>query len=220
MQHGQTYTISEAAALSGRHPNTIRQKIKSGQLEASVSQGKYGEEYRITFAAMVEAGLLPEPEPQEPVLDAEITPEAAAEPAAESAAAGTTAISADAAAALTSLRDLYQRHEQAMYRLGYLQGEMERLKALEETAESLRETNTERERELTDLRRELEDKERAVREAESLRAELERTRGRLREMETLRQDIDQLKELASQQERVIKDLETTTRKRSWWQIWK
>ena len=59
MPQSRTYTINEAASLSGRHPNTIRQKIKGGQIPATVSQGKFGDEYRIAHEDLVAAGLLP-----------------------------------------------------------------------------------------------------------------------------------------------------------------
>jgi len=125
----ETLTISEAAQLVERHPNTIRQRIKSGQLEAHVEAGRFGDEYRISRQALRDSGLLrgafpasdqPEPRPAAPAEDENETPDAAA---------GVTT---------AALIDLYQRHEQAMFRLGYMQGEMERNRALAETAESLR----------------------------------------------------------------------------------
>ena len=51
-----TYTIAEAAALTGLHKNTIRMRVKIGQLEAQVRNGKFGEEYRISHAELVRAG--------------------------------------------------------------------------------------------------------------------------------------------------------------------
>jgi DNA repair exonuclease SbcCD ATPase subunit len=230
MSQRRTYTINEAAALSGRHPNTIRQKIKMGLLEASVTQGKFGEEYRIAHETLVEAGLLSSSGPlgeasNSPVLDAELvedreTPDGRAERTERPEEPPTST-------ALAALGELYQRHEQAMFRLGYLQGELERLKALEETAESLRRDNTARSEEVQTLKSALQEKdaeareaerlrqerEREARETERLRRELERAQERLREMEQLRQDIDQLKgQMTAQQ------LEAEARK-PWWQFW-
>src|SRR5258708_37619644 len=58
-----TYTITEAAALTGLQKNTIRMRVKLGQIPALRSPGKFGEEYRITQDALVMAGLLAPPEP-------------------------------------------------------------------------------------------------------------------------------------------------------------
>ena len=58
MSQTSTYTIAEAAALTGLHRNTIRMRIKLGQLEATVRPGKFGDEYRISHSALVSAGLL------------------------------------------------------------------------------------------------------------------------------------------------------------------
>ena len=41
--------------------------------------------------------------------------------------AGSPAVSPRSAAALS---ELYERHEQAMFRMGYMQGELDRMKAL------------------------------------------------------------------------------------------
>src|SRR5262245_66333745 len=65
-----SYTIAEAAALAGLHKNTIRHKVRLGQLEAETRHGKFGEEYRIPHDALVRAGLI------EGVLEsAELAPE-------------------------------------------------------------------------------------------------------------------------------------------------
>src|SRR5438874_7243214 len=63
-----TYTIAEAAAITGLHKNTIRMRVKLGQLDAQVRNGKFGEEYRISHAELVRAGLI------EGVLDASESP--------------------------------------------------------------------------------------------------------------------------------------------------
>lgn len=136
-----TYTISEAAALVERHPNTIRQRIRSGQLKATVEPGRFGDEYRISRDDLVAAGLL-----RDPVFSTgedEVPPaaEAARQPSGEAAPA--------------ALLDLFQRHEQAMYRLGYLQAELERNRALAETAESLRTDRDQRSLDLHDALQEL-----------------------------------------------------------------
>jgi excisionase family DNA binding protein len=55
---GKTYSIKEAAAITNLHPNTIRGKVKDGSLQAEKTEGKYGLEYRISEASLVQAGLL------------------------------------------------------------------------------------------------------------------------------------------------------------------
>ena len=203
MPSPRTYTIAEAAALTGLHRNTIRQRVRMGQLEATVQPGKFGEEYRISHEALVDGGLLKEEGPlgegAEDVLEADFVPGPhAGEPAM-------------ANPALAALGELYQRHEQAMFRLGYLQGELERVKALAETAESLRHRTEEQQQEMASLKRDAD-------EAERLRRELERTQERLREMEALRKDLQVVKELAARQEAVIEQLETVSQ-RPWWKLW-
>lgn len=223
MPPSYTYTINEAAGLTGRHPNTIRQKIRLGQLEASVQQGKYGEEYRIPHDALVRAGLLAPEGPRvdaphaEAVLNAEFVageedeaPEPSGSPREEAPASEPPS---------GALGELFQRHEHAMFRLGYLQGELERLKALAETAESLRQDRDTSEREVRELRTSLEEKERAAAEAEALRAELERARARLREMETLRREMEALKRIADEQERRMAELAAMARAPRW-QFWR
>lgn len=234
MPQQPTYTINEAAALTGLHRNTIRQRIRLGQLDATIQPGKFGDEYRIAHGALVSAGLLDaqgplgEEVPAEAVLDAEFTPEGetgarvqTAVPIEETHGEGAHAL---AHSTLTALAELYQRHEQAMFRLGYLQSELERVKSLAETAESLQQDRAARDEQLDTLRGALHEsqleKERQAREAETLRLELERAQERLREMETLRQDIDQLKNHAGKQERLIDELVTAAQKRPWWQFWK
>jgi len=193
----ETYSISEAAAVTSKHPNTIRLKIRLGQLRADVSHGKFGEEYRIPHAALVEAGLLageadhsgeaggaPYPAPAAPDTgDAEWAAGEAVgaagvggEPASTSSAplqseSLTGSDQAGLAASLSALTALYQRHEQAMFRLGYLQGELERFKALEETAESLRDERDSREAEARNLRAAAEERDRLRQQAEAREAE-------------------------------------------------
>src|SRR5947208_12787519 len=131
-----TYTIAEAAALTGLHKNTIRLRVKLGQLEAQVRNWKFGEEYRISHAALVRAGLI------EGVLDGQESPlgdlsfeggdEPDLRPLSEEPGED---LPAPALAA--SLAELFQRHEQAMFRLGFMQSEMDRMKSLGESAESL-----------------------------------------------------------------------------------
>lgn len=235
MPQQPTYTINEAAALTGLHRNTIRQRIRLGQLDATIQAGKFGDEYRIAHSALVSAGLLAadgplgEDLPGEAVLDAEFVSPTAAEPqapkeAADAAGAGSGESSqALASSTVAALGELYQRHEHAMFRLGYLQGELERMKALAETAESLQQDRHARDQQIESLRSTLQEaqfeKERQAREAEALRVELERAQERLSEMETLRRDIDQLKSLAGQQERLLQEL-AAPEKRPWWQFWK
>ncbi len=208
-----TYSISEAAALTGLHRNTIRQRIKGGLLEATVQVGKFGEEYRITRQALRDAGLLTEePLREGPALDPDILD---ADGHAEGN--GASRDTAPGATTVIALQELYQRHEQAMFRLGYMQGELERFKALADRAESLQEDNQVRQHEVQSLRAALDEKDRAASEAETLRQELERAREHLRELESVRRDLEHLKSLADQQEKTIGLLEAT--QKPWWRFW-
>jgi len=220
MPEQPTYTISEVSQLTGLHRNTIRTKIRLGSLEATIQQGKFGEEYRVSREAMIRAGLLPgeeleTPEPQEPVLEADVV-SGSGRPRSEQPA---EADSSTLAGAIAALSDLYQRHEQAMFRLGYMQGELERVKALAETAESLQQAHDARGEELAKLRAALQEKERQAQEAEQARRELEAARAQLREMEKLREDLERLRNLAEQQEATINHLEEAVR-RPFWQFWR
>src|SRR4051812_15658398 len=69
-QSAETYTIAEAAALTGLHRNTIRMRVKLGQLMAERAIGKFGEEYRISRQTLVDAGLLAPTEPSSPPVQA------------------------------------------------------------------------------------------------------------------------------------------------------
>ena len=53
-------SIAAAAALTGRHKNTIRRYIKQGRLPSSLVRGKYGEEYTVERDDLL-ALLAPEP---------------------------------------------------------------------------------------------------------------------------------------------------------------
>lgn len=165
-------TIAEAAALTGLHKNTIRMRVKLGQLTAERAVGKFGEEYRISHEALIEAGLLAPPIPPEP------SPPPAA-PGSPPPAEPTPHMPSQAV-----LADLLQRHEQAMFRLGYLEAELVRHKALAENAESLQTAAREREIEVRELRRELERAQERVREIDELRSllrEMERNTEQMRE---------------------------------------
>jgi excisionase family DNA binding protein len=170
------YTIAEAAALTGLHKNTIRMRIKLGQLDAHRAQGKFGEEYRIERAALIKAGLLT---PEEPPSTPTVTPPLADPDLLEAPRLDTPPIASQAA-----LLDLLQRHEQSMYRLGWLEAELARHKALAENAESLQQTAWERELEIRELRRDLERAQERNREIEELRnlvREMERETDRMRD---------------------------------------
>ena len=186
-----TYTISEAAALTGLHKNTIRMRIKLGQISALRAPGKFGEEYRITQEALVTAGLLAPPEPPP------VPPESAAAPLTETRS---TPADTHSMASQEALSDLFQRHEHSMFRLGYLEAELARHKALAENAESLQTVAREREMEVRELRRDLERAQERVREIEELR-------GLVREMERdterMREEVERYRAAAS---------------RSWWQL--
>jgi excisionase family DNA binding protein len=170
----ETYTIAEAAALTGLHKNTIRMRVKLGQLAAQRAVGKFGEEYRISRQVLVDAGLLAPPEPPpSPEPTVEVPP-----PPADTASASPGLPSQEL------LSDLLQRHEQAMFRLGFLEAELVRHKALAENAESLQAAARERDWELRELRRELERAQEREREIDELRAllrEMERNTEHMRE---------------------------------------
>jgi hypothetical protein len=208
-----SYTIAEAAALSGMHKNTIRLRIKLGQLEADVRQGKFGEEYRIPHAALIRAGLvegaLEGGAQHENCLDE--APTAAEQERAGPPGAGGEELPVPAFAG--SLADLFQRHEQAMFRLGYMQSEMERLKSLAGNAESLRQDRMPPETEIAELRQQLDEARDQLRDAETTRKELEQARQRL-------QDADDLRRLLADMERETARLRTVVEasqhRRPWW----
>jgi excisionase family DNA binding protein len=171
----ESYTIAEAAALTGLHKNTIRMRVKLGQLPAERAMGKFGEEYRITRQSLVEAGLLAPPDPPPAAFT---IPEAETLPSLEAAPPPPSQVSQEL------LADLLQRHEQAMFRLGFLEGELGRQKALAENAESLQVEVRERELEVRELKRELEraqEREREIDELRTLLREMERTTEQMRE---------------------------------------
>jgi excisionase family DNA binding protein len=171
-----TYTIAEAAALTGLHKNTIRMRIKLGQIAAQRAQGKFGEEYRLTQAALIDAGLLTPPEHPSPL--------AATAPLEQTERAPAPSPDTPHMASQGALLDLFQRHEHSMYRLGWLEAEMARHKALAEHAESLQVEAGEKELENRELRRELERAQERIREIEELRSlvrEMERDTERMRE---------------------------------------
>jgi excisionase family DNA binding protein len=193
MTHAEdlTYTIAEAAALTGLHKNTIRMRVKLGQIPALRAAGKYGEEYRITEAALVSAGLLTPPNtPPDPSDGTEALPPPTHETPPESPPMDSQ----------TALLDLFQRHEHSMFRLGYLEAEMVRQKALAENAESLQSIAREREQEVRELRRELERAQERVREIEELRVLV---REMERDTERMREDVERYKTAAA---------------RPWWQM--
>jgi excisionase family DNA binding protein len=188
---GPTYTIAEAAALTGLHKNTIRMRIKLGQIPALRAPGKFGEEYRISQDTLVTAGLLSPPDTPSTPPEAPSTQATPAEPSTSDT---------PAMAPQTALLDLFQRHEHSMFRLGYLEAELARHKALADNAESLQSVAQEREIEIRELRRDLERAQERVREIEELR-------GLVREMERdterMREDVERYRTAAS---------------RPWWQL--
>jgi excisionase family DNA binding protein len=186
-----TYTIAEAAALTGLHKNTVRMRVKLGQIPALRTAGKYGEEYRITESALVSAGLLTPPDIPSTPTEAAPTPTPT-----------TPEIPSDSPPmnSQTALLDLFQRHEHSMFRLGYLEAEMVRQKALAENADSLHAIAREREQEIRDLRRELERAQERVREIEELRVLV---RDMERDTERMREDVERYRAAAA---------------RPWWQM--
>jgi excisionase family DNA binding protein len=193
MPESRTYTIAEAAALTGLHRNTIRTKVKGGLLAAEVRVGKFGEEYRVSHDALVEAGLLAGEyvAPEDGLLEPEDGPGEGLPPAA------------------AGLADLFRRHEQAVYRLGWLEAELARTRALAENAESLQQESIEREVELRDLRRELERAQVQARDAENLRRMLQDLE---REATSLRQEVESQRaaEQAAAEQAAA---------RRWWAFW-
>ncbi|MBM3458334.1 MAG: helix-turn-helix domain-containing protein, partial [Armatimonadetes bacterium] len=200
MASARSYTISEAAGLTGLHGNTIRKRIKQGALEATVRQGKFGEEYRITYEALVAAGLIADAGPRRSggadlVLEPEWVRDAPPPEAGSGADPGSTALqraaeglegSALTPAGAAALNDLFQRHEQAIYRLGYLQAEVDRLKEIEEQARALEVVSRDQEKEVQELRHSLALRESEAAEAERLRAQLAAKAAEAAEAERLR----------------------------------
>jgi excisionase family DNA binding protein len=180
-----TYTIAEAAALTGLHKNTIRMRVKLGQIPALRTAGKYGEEYRITEGALVTAGLLTPPETPLPPAEAAqaLTP-----------TTQETTHQSPPMASQAALLDLFQRHEHSMFRLGYLEAEMVRQKALTENAELLQAIAREREQEIRELRRELERAQERVREIDELRILV---RDMERDTERMREDVERYRAAAA-----------------------
>ncbi|MBI3911131.1 MAG: helix-turn-helix domain-containing protein [Armatimonadetes bacterium] len=243
MAETSSYTIAEVAEITGLHRNTVRQKIRLGQLQAETYPGKYGEEYRISQAALAEAGLLDrkrspanppaggagaarepapaapapaaqESTPPEPVagsVSLESTPATVTVPATSAPAEAEPVAAPDPTAALL---DLFQRHEQAIYRLGYVQGELERVKTLAERAESLYEQTEQHKHELAQLRAELEAARREAEAAGRLRQELEQARRQAGELEEMRGHLAQMAE-------EVNRLRTTSSaaRRPWWRFW-
>lgn len=225
------YTINEVAGLTGLHRNTIRFKIRTGQLPARIEFGKFGDEYRIARSALFSAGLLAEAPGADRASDGApsesgtMDPELMDEPAASGTVTGSSGSHEEPVPnALTPavFNDLLGRHEQAMFRLGYLQGELERTRALAETAESLRDAAEEQRSELSTWRSRAEalpgveaalDQSKA--ECEALRTKLVRAEEEVRELQAVRKELEVLRGLLERQEEEIEAL----RSRRWWQ-WK
>jgi excisionase family DNA binding protein len=179
-----TYTIAETAALTGLHKNTIRMRVKLGQIPAFRAAGKFGEEYRISQSTLVAAGLLTPPEL--PHAAAPSLPQETSGRPVEPAHEGPHTPSQEGPHIPSQgpLLDLLQRHEQSIYRLGWLESELARHKALEEHTDSLQAAAQEKELENRELRRELERAQERAREIEELRSlirEMERDTERMRE---------------------------------------
>src|SRR6186997_1342318 len=98
-----SYTIAQAAALTGLHRNTIRMKVKAGQIPAEARPGKFGVEYRISRQVLIDVGLLDDAAALEPTDDAEVLAPIEADLVADSSLR-------------SALRDLFLHHENAMFR--------------------------------------------------------------------------------------------------------
>ena len=221
MSQDRSYTIAETAKLTGLHRNTIRMRVKSGQLEAEVAKGKFGDEYRIPYRALLAAGLIPDAttedvraaqtpagEPaetpaEEPVLDAEFT-----EPGHGPQADTSIAI-------LGNLRDLFERHETSVYRLGYAEAELERTKALAERAESLQDQREQQITEIAQLRAALETAQRDAARLPELERELHTSRRQLAELDALRRDLAALRQEHERLLELIREAEEA-KNRPWW----
>src|SRR4029077_16249320 len=86
-----------------------------------------------------------------------------------------------------ALRDLFLHHENAMFRMGYMEAELERSKALAAEAESLQDEHHSQELELRKLRQELERSRSREAEIEELRSVLTEMEG---EIERLRAEVE------------------------------
>lgn len=174
-----SYTIAQAAVLTGLHKNTIRMKVKAGQIRAEAREGKFGVEYRISRQALIEVGLLDAESGVEPPEDLEVLA-----PIASNVITETSLHSA--------LRDLFFHHENAMRRMGFMEAELLRSKALAENAESLEAERRAQDQELLQLRHDLQHaRERAseIEEVRKMLGEMERETERLRsEVESYRQE--------------------------------
>ena len=232
MEPERTYTINEAAALTGLHGNTIRKRVRQGLVEARVEIGKFGEEYRIPHSSLVTAGLIKEgadPPPQEagPVFTPELVGDSDPTGAGSDAATNST-LPVDSGSSTENARpgpdptaalaDLFERHSQAMFRLGYMQGEVDRLKAIADTAESLRQKDSDRVTELQSLQDELRIAREQAEEATALREELHRAQAKIEEMDRMRRDLEALKASAARSEDLILSMAVAPRK-PFWKFW-
>ena len=210
------YTIAEAAALTGMHKNSIRQRVRLGQLEARVHHGKFGEEYRISHSSLIAAGLL------DGSLDGieELTESAELELSSVSPEARDLVDDEEgdepSVGSLAGLTELFQRHEHAMFRLGFLQAEMERFRSLAENAESLQQDRVSYQVEMERLRRQLEEARAEAAAADTMRRELEEARERLRGAEDLRRLLAQMEQETSQLRAAV---EASQQRRPWWKLW-
>src|SRR5262249_16345916 len=134
---------------------------------------------RISRQTLVESGLLDATASIDPPPDAEVLAPVEANLVADSSLR-------------VALRDLFFHHENAMFRMGYMEAELARTKALAADAESLQVERRTQEQEIAQLRRELDHARARLAEIEELRsllAEMERETARLRaEVESYRQE--------------------------------
>jgi excisionase family DNA binding protein len=185
-----TYTIAQAAVLTGLHRNTIRMKVKAGQIPAEARPGKFGVEYRIARQALIEVGLLDAASAEEPPDDTEVLAPI------ESTMVGESSLHA-------ALRDLFFHHENAMFRMGYMEAELSRSKALAANAESLEVERRAQDQEILQLRHDLE-------QARARAAEIEEVRGMLAEME---QETERLRS-------EVESYRQEEERRRKWQFWR
>jgi len=185
-------TLREAAELSARSITTLRRYIRSGRLEAEKVPGRFGPEYFVSTAALIEARL---PVDGSPAVEPPAQPRPA--PAALARRADVTAPSggnAGSGVPLTLFTELQMKHEQLLVQYGMVRAAGLRMLELRAELESQRRRGAERERELAALRRDAGGQS-ATLEKELRRAHLE-LEGRALEIAALREKVRTLEMLA------------------------
>ncbi len=122
-------TIREAAHLIGRTPATVRRYIRSGRLPAEKSEGKFGEEYKISRDDLLALGLSPAPLPSsEPVKRSEAL-QARQQPAAP-------VHSGEVMVPISVYNELLMKHEQMLVQYGMIRAGGQKLLEFKVDAET------------------------------------------------------------------------------------